>query len=734
MEPFLNNEGYIIPDSHVRLGSKTHIKDFIYAKKLFQNSSFAHPFAFIISNFINTEFINKNILEGDKSLTIIGYGEYSQMLINRIIQTFQERSYNINHDYISDVEDTRFIKNERLNDNIIIIVPIGTTFSTAIKMEERIKNRLREENRNCKILDPFINIILVSHNDLDNETYVNKLNTILKSSKGNHDEDILKQFPYIRFNWTNVDRQNRMVSFTTNPPAAALKRQKYFILAKSEWHLMDLCEMCYPKNPLNEKPLLTTDKASVTPDVTLHLPCLYNFKSNLSTENLFINPESYFWGHLHYKGNSYLHYIDSEAFYRGNKEAINEWLQKLKQNLQSSDKIRGKKTVLIAPSDQTNTYFLELINRHIFEDMAQCIYYDSNHDYLNNFLNITESSIRNSDLIYYVDDFIKTGHSFHTINDFVKIIHNSTSKNSKQNGLRGVITLINKTDSFNYTDIINQLKSSDTGNDFVNERFYSFLDLRIQSIQIIRCPLCQEQERYEYLFNNSMLDTIRHYFLNKKLRLNPKKEIKVRPETNGWDNYNPLVLENSVFFPWEDNSSIELKELWNTFKKRTFPPKAYLKFIIQHCLDNIVSNNESIRQLLINGSIGSKEEKFNVFQKLKEQVLNEVQIKSILLLHDDHSQSLLKQIISELIIKVCTHPPLSTFNIVRQNVFTWVLIELDHTLKKMEAEIIPNFRTFRYLKFLLRRSVILGSNFLISLSMLETLRNIYKGYNLSKKK
>ena len=53
--------GFNIVDSHFRLGSKIHLNDFIYAKKMFQQSFYAHKFAFTVCYYIlnNKDFLSQ---------------------------------------------------------------------------------------------------------------------------------------------------------------------------------------------------------------------------------------------------------------------------------------------------------------------------------------------------------------------------------------------------------------------------------------------------------------------------------------------------------------------------------------------------------------------------------------------------------------------------------------------------------------------------------------------------
>ena len=81
-----NNKGYKINNTHFKLGSKIHISDFYYAKKLFQNSFFTTPLAYQISESIWVSYFKNGeaTLTSLNSFTIVGYENYSSFLVSSI--------------------------------------------------------------------------------------------------------------------------------------------------------------------------------------------------------------------------------------------------------------------------------------------------------------------------------------------------------------------------------------------------------------------------------------------------------------------------------------------------------------------------------------------------------------------------------------------------------------------------------------------------------------------------
>lgn len=727
--------GYKISKSHFKLGSKAHIRDFIYAKRLFQNSFFAHRFSFIVAKYLKDYFIKNPLKEGE-SLTLLGYGEYSQMLINRVERMLQPTIKNINHDMVRDVEHPDLIKGEKLNDNVIIIVPISTTFSTSIKVENMVEKMIKEGICNSKILQPYLNLILVSHNDVSDSEYAENLNTYLKQ-EGDFIADN-KFHPYKLFNWTDVDATNKIVTIKTNPNSDTSKKQKFFISIPSVWDLPETCQFCIPKdNILKEKPLLETDKASVTPDLLLELP--QSFKNNTYSANkeIVINEDSILSGHIEYLGNHYLHYIKPVEFYKKNEEEIIKWAKERKNDLKKWENLYQSKVLLISPSQQSNTYFVELINRYVFEDSATIIHYEILGDFVENYQKFFGEEVNSSVYTFYIDDFIQSGKTFHLINDFVKLCKKLSDNSSSPDGCNGVFTLINKTDNFSYTDILAHLNKPSVENISDYKRYFAFYDVKIHAINKDNCPLCNEQKRYKQLAESSMLDTIRHYFLNKQVKLNTQKITEVEKLYSDWYKYHPLVDETKEV-PWNGSHQFSIAK-WHTYLANNFPDKKYLKLLIKHELNYLLSTdvklrdklNQDISEIDIPENYKANEE---LFEDLKNKLFASKSISKITSTLNPITGIIFKGICEQLIIKVFTLHPFVNVKALRQKAFSWVLMELEKTMTKIISSPRMNFKDFRYLKFLLRRATLMGSNYLIRSETLNNLREIFKKYPPEKKK
>lgn len=744
--------GYKISNTHFRLGSKTHITAFVYAKRIFQNSFFSDRFSFLVAKYV-FEYIKDAESKGIKNLnklTVLGYGDYSQLLINRTTEILKKifKDKDFNNNIISDAEDFKLLKPKNLQENVIILVPINTTFSTAIKIEKAV-----HDYRDGKVNNIIpINLILVSHDDLDKPAYLTKLNEYLTSDSVDQN-DI---YPYKLFNWKHVDQKKRTVTVVTNPPNEKKTFQRYFITIPSNWTSPDTCEKCFPvlRNDLEEtgldyrlfeKPLLETDKTSVTPDLLLEIPRnfvkeLHGLEEITYKRPVFLNEEALSSSHQSKWNNHYLYFIDPNSFFDTYRTEIDAWAAACAKKLAKEiPDIRSKNILLISSSKNVNAYFIEYINRTIFDDSAIINHYEIGEDYIENFEKFFSHDIMRSNYIFFVDDFVHSGKTFHLINDFVRHCRNNlvpTEQKDRSISCNGLFTLINKADNYCQNDIADLLKRDDSSTPWM----FSFFHWKDIHTTQENCPLCKERVRYIELAKASMLDTVRHFFLNKVRSLDLAFESEDKKFKSKWSKYHPLVVETGLL-PWEMGCLAKTEQIWQSYQQNAFPGKDYVKMLVQHSINELLSNNEEIRDFIENDPAGSTEAA--IIQKNKELIPNI--IKELMKMepyklwydnYNDATQEVFDHILKEIVIKTLTQHPFKNIKPVRERIFSWILSDLTEkiaefkTSEKLVFERL-SFQKFRYIKFLLRRVTLLGSNFIIDKKTLEEFRMIYSTANQS---
>ncbi len=300
--------GYKVIDSHFKLGSKIHISDFYYAKRMFQNSFFASRYALITAEYILNN--NKELFESGKNgkgVTLVGYGLYSALLLSLVEHLLQKRkdSNLLNHGIIKDYESLEFVDNIELKENIIIIVPIAATFSTSVKIFEKLKkdnerdiekyvNQLK--NLELEIEELKINEINIQERYEVSQTRVKELNVQIKELMDKKPLELIFHEPDINILFVSnglkeTEKYESFGIFTNDNTrfkkelevkilfenSNVRRRQKYFTELPTIWHQNKNCTLCgldinglYTSS--EELPLYSTDESSVTPSVIFKYP------------------------------------------------------------------------------------------------------------------------------------------------------------------------------------------------------------------------------------------------------------------------------------------------------------------------------------------------------------------------------------------------------------------------------------------------------------------------------
>ena len=697
-----NLPGFKISDSHFRLGSKIHIKDFFYAKRFFQNSFYASRFAFIVSQYILKKHIKSQVLE---QLTIIGYGLYSELLLSLTVRYITEYckgnnlKIKINHNLFTDTVDMKLVKGyETIHDNIAIVVPIASTFSTAMKIEEK----LRKFNKN--ILNPFINVLAISNGSL--------------SLKKEIPEGAIER----KYGWSFVDSNKKIVQVSSSFDYLQ-KKQKYFLSLPTTWFDINTCKKCSPQNlysscinsacemcshkneydicPLSEKPLLTTDKASVTPTFIFGYPKARNISEDEKNRKFLLSRNSFKYGHTE-RNNQHFHYhIYDEIFLQENKIQVDKWLLENISNKIKRDKIcninysETDNVLLIAPKHFSNSAFINIVNESIFSNSANILHYDFWNNNIENFQIFYEDIVCDADKIFFIDDSIISGSTLLRCNDFIKQTRSSckVKKPNNKYGFDACIVLINRTDFFTQKNINRKLKN--------NHQFFSYANLNLPALtrnSSGKCQLCLDTDKAIDLFNESYLYRFKNTFY---LRV---KKLKLKQISANFDDINQDL--DSKVKPFENTKQNLIKV---EFIHRIYEYFIYSENQIQ--FDSFQNINDWIYSL-----IEKTETPFD--ESFIEKNLAEESFSSN----------------SEIMLKVLAHPPFNIYKPIKEKIFEWTIQLLNN-----QIEIIKNndfssleYVHFRNLKYLIRRVGLINSNYLISERFIHFIIKLYQNNWLDK--
>lgn len=696
-EGIANMPGYRLPDTHYRLGSKIHISQFYYAKRMFQNSYFASKFAFLVSRFIYKE-IEERIQNGSiKELTLIGYGLYSELMlsfIRKFLDILSDNKVNTNTNLVNDSDTLELVKGKKdIHKNVFIIVPIASTFSTSIKIQEKLNDILQETRKDHKdkeinVLSPHINVLAII-NQADYET------------PGIIDKENIS--PVARsMRWKKINKPQKTITVEGIDGTETTLLQKYFLELPGEWHLISNCKLCFPeisagnsdvnctcrleqcmecskkeeKCVLNERGLYTTDKASVTPMLIFDSP---KPRSLCEGEKMIITTAAITYGHRVHNKKHYKYYFNSQIFFSENQPQIKRWLEE-KWSDEKKTELAQKQVLIFAPGHFTNTSFVDLVNSVLFSNTATIVHYDTSNEHIQNFSLFYKKNIDDADIIYFVDDFLVTGESFFRTNHLLRQCNNKKWFNE-------CIVMLNRTSWDIETEIIGELEPE-------KGRLMAYSNLYLLPLNDSQtpCPLCGEVEKYKKLLESSFLNRTRLYLKRQIYKIRKNEPLYEGAEGDGDHNVKYIRRVEAIHrtYSWFSNPD-------NQITTESF----------YEWEENLIKSTES--------PFMPYERDQRIFER-----------KSRL---DENNCELLK---------VLTQNPFCNYVSIRDKTFKWVLHLLFDQILLMKREMDSNsglhYESLRDLKFLMRRAALLRMNILISGVFLDFLRLFFKkGFDQIKK-
>jgi len=556
LETPIEKNGYKFKNAHIKLGSKIHLKDFYYAEKLFQNSYYAIRFAYLLS-----QYLLQNLEKPSKEITVLGYGLYSELLVSNTAR-FLNKMFGIdkfNHCIVEDVEDLSILNLSNLKPEVLLIIPIGSTLTTQIKIYRKLR-RLEKgqggyqyESPPNMALNPIC-VVVVGHKKIEE----------ICSNEGEITESVVKKF------WEKVDTTKKEISLANIPPEFKdknIEKTHYFLYLPSEWYLPHECKYCWGEK--EQKPLFYTDKVSVSPKTIFELPRAKEKQEpsfelafgteEVKTEKANIMPDMVKYGHYKRGMDHYLFYIDTNLFFAKNKKAIKNWLDSVKENLKKEiPKFEHKPCLLIAPSHETNIDFVNLVNEEIFSDTAHIIYYDPFSEDRQNLRIFLERTFGTHPLIFFVDDALCTGRTFYYVKIFLKSLGQDF------------------TASF---VMLNRL-SYQRNLALQSKKIYAFCQLEAPVVVAVRdlCYLCREKKRYQEILNYTVVDALRKGIRDKIKKLELKDIRKqnsdniANSETAKIKNrhFTRLELTHRLYHKFSQigNSDFEIEDIINDILKK----------------------------------------------------------------------------------------------------------------------------------------------------------------------
>lgn len=665
-------QGYKVIDSHFRLGSKIHIKDFYYAKRMFQNSIYANRFSYMIAQFIIDKHLKGHyIKKKGYKLTIIGYGLYSELLLSYIVELIRDYSYKndldikVNQNIYDDIDELKLLKKyEVIYDNIIIVVPIATTLSTSMKIEEMMST----ESSRYNFID-HINAIIVA-----NETLLNK--KVIKEKNIEH-----------RYGWRSVVSKEKVIKVISYYQGRLIK-QRYLIALNSKWFSVKNCKICFPNDNdceclnlkcndckdyqnkdkclLAEKPLLVTDKTSVTPEMIFEYPM-----GNKEIANLYkykITTQSVVCGHVSRNDNHFHYHIYDEQFFSDNKVKVNEWLSGHVSNLlaSSDDSVFSDtdSVLIIAPKHFSNTMFVNKVNELVFYNSGNILHYDFQRHNIENFITFYGDIVEKAKRVYFVDDAIISGSTYKKAKEYID------QARIGGKSIDAVVFLINRSSRFVVRNIMNDLGSKD--------KFISFANIYLPSLKDDNtlCKLCIDEKGAISMMNASFLERFKKYYWQRVYKL----KLKDLPSNDTGQKCNHKELFDNRY---KNLMKVEaIHRVYEYFKEES-NKKRFKEFTFYTWQNELLSKTTS---------------------PFTERYLERYYER------DCFTDT------SAILLKIMAITPFNKYMPVKEKIFEWTVILLNDKIEEIKDSYYDkfNYNDFRILKLLIRRVALIKSNYLIT--------------------
>ena len=508
-------EGYLLGDLHLKLGSKVHISDFVFAKKLFQNSFFAAKYAFLVSKYLGDYIIDNEI--ACQRVVLLGYGYYSELLVSHI-QKYLGRMLESRKVEIFVVDNEREVSFDDLFDRfyryaisksetsleyrvcVVSILPISSTLTTSAKLENDFKaqyelyRRTAAGNKLRNLIFDFDlvpNQVMVVVGDMNMDEYNNK--------------SVVWEY------WEEIDESKKIIK-VRNIEAKKMRYIKYYTMLRSNWYDIHECPLCYPKKLDEEKPIYYADKAFIKPIIKNGFP-RWRVNERAKSHEFRVNDEFIIQrqdnpvitggmvGYMHYsgRGKHYYYYLFKDHFFRDNENRVKAWAMKIRDKVSDGQ----DKNVLLVVSDKAfDGGFINVINECVFYNRANIIKLNPFIDDVDEVKIFFKDYFKFAEKIYFVDNLIASGKTIIAVNDIVKYV------TSNEKSLDGGFSLIERLDYFNYQNVCDLIKNA-------KSKLFCFLSLCFPVIYAnddSDCYLCQRVEKYKWLASRASLNSLEQYY------------------------------------------------------------------------------------------------------------------------------------------------------------------------------------------------------------------------------
>lgn len=539
--------GCKLENIHMRLGSMIHISTFYEAELLFSNRYFVSRFAMMIAMKIYNEFGDwKSEMEKDFRLTICAYGTYSELLVFKTIEILQNIYRSAKEEYMDYAILERTSGDSRLQHNDRF------RYSVAFENEEKRREHMQRRklisivpiNSTLKTQDKVLEIFC-QENNMSSDDFILNFSLILVGPSQNN-------------KYWSLNKKER-ICIPEEKKTIVSPAPHYFIQLPISYYETDNCPLCYPGDPIAEKPLVEVNTYSTVPNQSIGL-----WSENimpLSEEDYFkifadCNKEmnklynSLIYSHIGRNGNHFLYYIRTERLFLERKDNIRDWLVEKSHLIEQEDTWSvNSYHILFSPAHCSNTGFLEYVNKYVFNDAALVVRLDVNKEFRSNLRTkysnlslLVESMGRNSDVEYtihahFIDDCIQTGKTFKRMQSLAQSVlrdQMGVYENVSTIIFERIFVLLDRNSDQSRQQYVCAMKNerAGSGKSDLERRFFSYIDLKISSLRNHgdSCTICQLDWESDELARTSSTWPMMKYWKNRKRRFEIKSVEKFDEE------------------------------------------------------------------------------------------------------------------------------------------------------------------------------------------------------------
>lgn len=510
--------GCKISDTHIKI-SKVHLDTFYEAQILFSHAHWVERFANELSSKIiagGDEFKNS----GKNKIVLIGYETYIEPVMYRLRGVLEKKlkdcavEYCIyeeaKYTYLQDVKEpeiryieTAFKEGETEEElkatQIVFICGISTTLKTYESMLEQLRKDLNKKIEKSNKWESLFYKRGEGTDDGQAQADVLRYFSIIQALPNNlkaeervfeiEDKDDDKE-------WVEWNESEKWVIRHTVKRHDSKEEEKvikvpYIVDVKCGWYRAATCEMCYPADVNNEKPIIETSETSVVPVQRILLnntDKLKTGKGNKKDSDYAVEPLDFFkkdadgnfvfkdylyYGHTVRGEHHFLYYIRTNHLFADiisdkapkgygvpgkskttARELFKKYCDDARENIDAriiKDKCDPADAVhiIVSPSHFSSKMFCNAINEFVFKSKAHVISFDPQKEYRSSFetkysnyayflKQVVEAEEENKNehkkklYFYFVDDQIITGSSFYRMTSLIKNLFVKQKKDGVQ--------------------------------------------------------------------------------------------------------------------------------------------------------------------------------------------------------------------------------------------------------------------------------------------------------------